>query len=521
MMFYYLYAEEERLNIISQADSSKQTVLLQSIAWEERDHLEQWLDHLSPRDQIVLIVDYIDETLHREWVPKIHFWEKASIEKRFLDKTSFEGALFSHVRWLKATQKTEQGREEQALMIASLYRHESLAFLLDALETRQTSLRAIYSYAFLAEQYFFRVIAAKHKIKRKALNAPFMLLIRESSHSFRQMFVENGSLRISRHLELPPELVSETEILSALMREMDVAIQYLYNQRTLVPNAEVGLVYVSPEFNDGDQVRELFMGQIARDAWDLSSIPVLSLPIGSFKKADVSIGDHCPGLLPWLIQFIEQHHPVSFYKTPYQARVQKLQTTRIALLAASILLGALGSMILIEKAIDTSLLKEKTLAIQDKQNAMQTRLTALKAYSYPDVNAADMQASVQFTQAVTQLKGNSALDIDLSAIAQVVSRHSHIQLDDIHWQKNGGLDSRFVQVKIGGWVGPFNGQYQQPVKWVDEFLTELKKQPKVKEATLTKEPLNRKLENAVSVNSSQSPVTNGLPFQITFVMEGR
>ena len=133
-------------------------------------------------------------------------------------------------------------------------------------------------------------------------------------------------------------------------------------------------------------------------------------------------------------------------------------------------------------------------------------------------DAQRIKASVEFSEAILKLKVNRLISFDVNSLSEVFLNNTNIQLKQIDWQGVDRYDSRANQINIQAWVFPFYETYHDPVMWVDKFVQELSQVQGVKNVVLQKEPLNRQLSQALTINTSIGRV-NALPFTVTLRIE--
>ena len=508
-----LHLTEKQISVIDVAQLDVEKPDAVSFAWSEQDKIENWIAQLKSSLEIVMIVDFIDETLHYDWVPKLLPWEKSAIEKRFQDKAKSDGAIFFHTRWLNDFRKNQEGREEQLIMISSVYGTEGLKSLLTMFEEAQLSITGVYSYSFIVEKYFLKNIAPAIELSRKQLKQPIMLVFRESKFSFRQIFFNNGGLRISRHIELDSELESDIALNTALVHETHVAIKYLYNQKIIPFNSEIGFIYLNSHGGDDMEIKDLFQETVALPGWDPEKAPIVVSDLyditGTERKDQTLYGP-----IHFLVRFLVEKNLPSFYANEYTQKISLFKKLRQLIVVVTIALAGAATLFSFHSAVDTFLLKEKLERIEQKIASLQNQKLQLQDSIDLKYDAQDIKASVSFSESLLKVKLKGELGFNVETLSRVLENHPNILIEEISWEKQQTVDSDQLEVLLQGWVFPFEEAYEPAVNWVDALVEDLKMSDGIDQVQLTKEPLSRKSQKALMVSSSSTETVNALPFSI-------
>ncbi|MDG4811880.1 hypothetical protein P8629_02570 [Hydrogenovibrio sp. 3SP14C1] len=512
-MNYILYVKEKEITVIEQQTFCKLDHEVLTLDWSD-DSAEKFLKSLSKYSTVTVVLDFIDENLHYEWVPKLLPWEKPVMVDRLTAKAKSEGSLFVHAKWLPVFRTNASGREEQQLLIASVLRSPEVERLFGLFETLNVTLIGVYSYAFLMGDFFFAKVAPRLHISRKQLAHPFLLVIRESHCHFRQIFFHHGVLKISRHIDLEDVSDDEALIASALIHETKITVKYLYNQKILPINAEVGFVYLAVERDNENRVVELFKQTIPFSNWQSDN---WFAKAGNLNEL-LHLQEHCrnQGAMNVLMTFLFKVRPGSFYHVPYAVRIKRFLVLRKGMYVIWITVALLGSYGFIQQGIDNYLLSEKTQWIETQSHQLQLEKSQLQRSIDLKYNAEDIKAIVEFSEALLHKPSAMIVEADLEFLSQVLQQHSHILMTDLKWRVNQQFDSDTLLVSLSGQVIPFNKTYEQPVKWVDDFVSSLAKSPKVQFIDLIQEPLDRRTQKSLQVDGKSNNDDQALPFAIRF-----
>lgn len=508
-MDFILHLKDKSFSIIDVSKLHHQLPCISEFDWQDEHPLEKFLTTIPDTASISIIVDFIDENIHFEWVPKLLPWEKSTIEKRLTQKAKAEGAVFVHSNWMPMYQTNSEGRQEQQFQISSVLASENLTWLLSSLEEAQVSIKSMYSYAFLLEAFFMTKVAPALSLNKKKLKRPFIMVFREDQHHFRQIFFHNGRLRISRHIVLDDEIDSEAALNHALVHETRVAIKYLYNQKILPFNSEVGFIYINALHDNEEELAELYRQQIAQSSWDFDQTFIMSASLNQ-NQSEVCRSDFAS--ICTLAEFIYKRKLASYYVNPYVEKIRFLTQLKHIFFTLSFVLSMSLLYFAVSEGINQYLLWSKLGLIEAKTQSYLAEKQRLQSSTELSYDAEDIKATVTFSEQLLQAKVEGDMGFDVKALAKILARHSHILMDQLEWSNNQKFDDKQVNLQLHGWVFPFKNSYQKPVEWVDALVKDFKTSNFASDVVLLEEPLNRSLKKSLSIVELEIEGVNALPF---------
>lgn len=484
--------------------------------WNEEERLQEYLETVSSELTVAAVLDFVDEVIETDWFPKPFPWEKATIEKRMVQKASSTGAEFVNFSWQSETQKNEHGAVQQAYRVVSIAQNPDLRNFFDTLEANEINLLAIYSNTFLIDGLYSSLIRKQVKISAKEMKAPTMVVFRESPHIFRQVFLENGDIKLTRLVEIDDELEGFVAILHAVVDETNLAVKYIYNQKLLPYNTPISLVYVDDDQDSQDISQELYQDNVVQASWEEGEYvvkacdyePLMSL---HFAGLDSSFRN-------MVATYVLQKSPKPLYANDYSKTIYSfIQAKQAAFITAFVVLFVglfLAGQVWVENQILASTkeaLDQQTVTLDAERDRIQKRIKF-------DSDAEDIKEIVVFSEQVLKARTDYALGYDIVSLSEIIARHPNIQLVKMEWQNAGTFDELMFNIEIHGLVFPFEQAFDMPVQWVDAFVEDLKTLASVKDVTLQKEPLDRKLTQALTVPDSIEEV-NALPFSLKVEMK--
>ncbi len=488
------------------------------ISWNNEPALEEVLSKLDIKSQVSIILDFVDEDIRYDWEPKLLPWEKSGFAKQRLLKRMAESAMFVKLNWLSETRIDESGREEQVMLMASTLATPELVSFFNALEEAQVSLTAIYSSSFLLEQLFLTQIAKKIGVGRKKIKQPLMLILKESAHSFKQIFFLNGRIRISRQVILDDELETDEAITIGLVAETQIAIKYVYNQKIIPFNSAVSVVFLTDD-EHGIDVITSFREALYNPAWDAKKVFYISSCFSEYYVANFT--SEKATVVTQLINYVVRKTPKSFYHNTFVDKVNILIRLKKLLLISIAIISISGASYVFYHGVNTYLLINKTEALYAKTLQFQSEKKRLQEGIQLKYDAEDIKASVDFSESLLSSKIGGMLGFNVKSLSEVLSNHPHILMDGLKWSKINEFDSATSEVIINGWVFPFKDAYEPPVKWVDSLVKDLGADINFEQVTLVKAPLDRSLKKALFINGSIDNTINALPFTITLIAKER
>lgn len=489
----------------------------QFLEWDQPDLIEQYLAKMPEHSLADVVLDLIDEELSFDWAPKVHPWEKSGIANRKKSRLENDSTLLSKVEWLGLNQQNEDGRKEELLLSATIADSQNVSSFLQNLELAQVVLRNVHSKAFLLKDYFNKKVKPYLKLTRQDHKKPFLMVARQSESVFRQTFFFDGELRLSRLVELDGSYSSPEDIRAALIAETKLAIAYVYNQKIVEFNDPVGFIFLDGDNTIIDGILASCQEEgLIRSSWEESDYFV---GIANFKQVSAD-GANCKKSSnkcyseQAVTDFIISDKPKGFYDTPYTKRINGLLVGRSVLTFVNIGLFLFGMYYVLISGVDTWLSWERQTILQQKIVEHQNEKVRLQNMVKLQDDSQKIKASVEFSEAILKLKVNRLIGFDVNAVSEVFRNNPNIQLSSLNWKQVERFDSRKNQINIEGWVFPFYDTYNDPVKWVDKFVAELAKVPGVETVRLQKEPLNRKLNQALNINTGKGNL-NALPFTVS------
>lgn len=515
-MKYVVYATDTGFTIYR--EKKTQGDELSTVLWKETQKVDDFLFQLTPKDEVYILLDSLEEELSFEWSPKVMPWEKGALLKRRLERAKNDSVALVEVKPSQAERKSKDGRKEELILTASVSNIFNLENVLTKFKNANVLLKAIYSKPYLIK-HFFENVSSGLNLPKNHSKFPLLITSRKSQHKYRQTFIFDGTLRLSRMVELDEYLQENVEIQDALMNETRLAVSYVYNQKILPFDAPFAMFFLdsNPEIlQDLEQValkRKLISETWVADEYFFSTALFSDL----FKET----GFYCQQLESEayfseqaMVDYIMHSQPKGFYRTEHTKKIETLFLVRKGMISTNIALS-LGLVAFVALSSVDSYLKWQELGMLDERIvAHDVEKKRLESLVQLKDDAQTIKSSVEFSESILKLKLGRIVGFDIQKLSETLVKHSNIQISDIKWSNKERFDSKLYEISFNGWVFPFYETYQKPIQWIDELVADLEKVPGIEQVNLTKEPLNRNLNQAVTINTDKGKV-KALPFSIT------
>lgn len=513
-MKYVFYISNNSLTVYQ--DHNHSTEWTNTFLWSNQKEIDFFLTELPAKSPVSMILDLVEEDISMDSFPKLYLWEKNSVRDQHINHRKEDGADLVNTQWTGQTVISSDGRAEELLLTSSITSPSQLINFMGIIEDAQIMLTGIYSAPFLLANCFKTEISQVLGLSKEQLNHPFFIISRQSESNYRQTFFNQSGIRISRLIEIDKDPDDYDGLKAALIHETKLAKNYVYNQN--IVSAEENVSYV---FIDGDHKRLAGLDELAEKS---GLITVPNVDENAFFKtlgfnldsvgAETAMSDLYASKS--LADFVFRQSPKNFYTNPYVTKVTNLMMGARGLITFNSLVLLALLIYITVSAVDWYMGQQRLDRLDNSIVNHQIEKDRLEKVVNLQIDAEEIKASVEFSEAVLQLKTQGTLGFDVKPVSDVIASHAeHIQVMKLDWKKQGKFDSPVYDIDLQGLVYPFIDYYREPVMWVDNLRDELSKLDKVKKVRIVKEPLNRDLKQALTIKvDNRSKVVDALPFQI-------
>lgn len=511
------YLTDEYINFIDLKPllAGKQ-LTVDKIPWGDKDLFESSLQNVDEKDTFAVIFDFVDESVDFEWTPKLMAWEKLVYKKQIINNFSAKGINFISLVWLEQFKKNIDGASQQLLLRSLIPHNQALKSFFSVLEEAQLTVVAIYSYPFLLEKYFLHEITSSIGLNKNKVKEPFLLIVQETKYKFRQLFFYKGRLRISRFIDIDTKIKHAKIINANLVEESSAVVKFIYNQKILPFNSEIGFIYIGTSGSRNDDIISQIQEKTSFSNKDHQESFYLSRDLYKLRQSN-KVESTLFSTVSFLAEFIQNKKITTFYSNDYIKKINVLKKVRLLLIVVTVIIMLFGSFYLLSLGEKNIILEKKVTEMDKKISLYQKHKNILQKTISLKYDAEDIEASVAFSESVLDSKTEKILYASFKTLSNVLSRHEHIMVSKLDWEKDKHFDSKKINIMIEGWVFPFDGAFEKPVEWVDLLIKDLSEQYNIDKVELIKEPLDRELEQSLSISAGEVERVNGLPFSFRLI----
>lgn len=457
----------------------------QVVSWPEITNPEArfWLN-LSTQVAIEIWLDLPHESFTLIWPPKLRFWEKQA----WLETQLAQGSLqkgWVQTQWLEVVDQNQHPRT--AVVVLHQAESEPFTELLSLLRSHYF-ITGLYALSTLKRDYALAFAEQTLGIKRQTIQSVVCWQLDEDH--FGVWLWQTGQWIFSRRLSFVVES-GLARVVNQLQQAIQQALRYLEQQGVHFFPAESHLWLITEKTKLSPwqetlltQFETLESVWLSVECWALDnrSWSQISKPkdLISYRLSEIGVNQRRLIQAKWL--------------------------KRMNRLSWALLIAWLGHSLIVWQVEG-----EKQQALVQQITQWQAQSQQLSEQLQLTFDAQDLKQTVLLATGIEQLNQPSLLGFKLDAILQVLTQHVAIHLTEVSWQRQKSWDDSVLVVTLSGWVGPFEGDYQQPVAWVDRLVQDLRQLTVWQQVNLTQEPLERKGEKALSVTGQRQ---RALPFQI-------
>jgi len=501
------FLNEAGITVVSKTASAIESVE-EYFSWDDKTKFSNFLTGVPYHFVSAVVLDFADEHTEYKWVARLMPWEKAQQESILSQKT--QGLLVNITR-LKNTKSNKKGRSEEEIKITYLPKSEELNYFINEINKANLIMPFMYSSVFFIGHIFHKKLKKQLCLNYEKLNSPILLVVKEVKKTFRQVFIVRGQIKFTRLIYIDSE-VKEGDIAYRMLKETQLFIKHIYNQKVIPYNKLIGLVYISDDKNMKEDFLRLYKktlfstGEVKQDivleTLDFNSIACSGkrfYPIMLFKNV--------------ILSHLFTQPPITFYKNFITSRSNNIIKGKKSLLFASVLASCSGLFLIGLLWVDSIVLEEHNARLQHDI----VQLSNDKKLIQKDLNlkydAEDIQEIALFSKALAQENSRNSLKFNIKFFEGILTNNNNIQLKELKWEVGKHFNFQVTKVILSGTVFPFEGSYSQPIAWINSFVEEIKLLPNVLNVNLIEGPVDKKLTTSIVVESpAKSKKT--LPFKI-------
>ncbi|MFL6658186.1 MAG: hypothetical protein ACJ8GW_08955 [Massilia sp.] len=481
---FYLNNQE----LVAYAWEAKQLTRLASFDNDEAGR-EQFAGYLDGAPQVpsYLLVDVIEEDFQRDTTPHVTGKGRAALVERKLSQL-YRDTPFRHA---SLQGRDKEGRKDDRYLFNALTNPDLPRTWLAILAKYAVPLAGMYSLASLGQQLFDRL-----KLTSKAV-----LLVTHQSSGLRQSFFHEGALRFSRLTPLfdhAPERLAET-----FRTESAKTRQFMASTRLLARGVQVELVLLA----SADNIKAL-----APELVDNADVHYAPLTLDEAREQlRVGLFDTSGECNPMYLALLATASPASHFHLRDQKHFHSLLRLRQMLYAASGVVALAAVAWTIVDVLTILELRREAVRLESETAATELRLNAVvKDMPVTQVTPHNMRATVNLEAMVSQ---NVPLpNVQVAELSTVLNNLPQIKLKKLQWQVLDpavalappdpagaaplappppgdfppppalvGIPDRTGQsLLLEGEIAPFKGDYRAAIDAVNQLVTQMNRNPKVR-----------------------------------------
>ncbi|MES2636382.1 MAG: hypothetical protein V4605_03585 [Pseudomonadota bacterium] len=442
---------------------------------------------------IYLIVDAVEEDYRLESLPHTTGRARAEIIERKLNQFN-RSSVFRAAHFINRS--TDKRKDDNFLFVA-LSNADSLQGWLDVIQANQSPLVGVYLLPMISQV----------AVRQMKLMAPHILLCEQLPSGFRQTYLHNGRLRMSRLV--PMVDIKPNQLAYFYLVEIEKTRLYLMSQRLI--NSETALQMVLPALDNSHH-------EIAKSISQDQGLECKTVDILAYAKnvrIDTTLVKTNPELLH--MQLLANGNVPDNLAPAAYSKIYNLNNTRRILHITTLIIMTAGLLLTAYYVWQGKKQKDQLQAIT-AQTLQQQRLYNQVAQNFPaaPIPSNELKIAVELVQVI---KKNSQSPAQLMQILSgACEALPEITLNRVRWVRSATDDIKdeassdstasnqsgqvaavntsndptnllqigFVNAEIKG----FTGDYRAALNTVSQFVSKLRENPAVDQVVILQEPVN-------------------------------
>ncbi len=463
------------------------------LSHEGRRNFRRYLAETA-KSPFYVLVDVFEEEYKPDTIPHVGAADRAAIIRRRVSR------LFGDPRYYfyRLTGREKKGRRDDRVLLAAITDAKAIKPWIDMLVEAKAPLAGIYSLSLLTESVL------KHIEKETPRHKLIVSL--QSISGLRQTFFYDGEFQISRLVRLPR--YGTVSYAPYIRDEIDKIYRYLNSLRLMRRDEPLHVYFIFLN----DELLDILKADYSSDAlrqYHFCDVNELLANSGSARTSSTPYSDL------FFIHHLLRSKPENMYALSDERRYFSMRRWRYSMLAAGLLLliaGVIGSGAYFVQGVNY---RQQGLAAQ-KKTQFYTARYELAREGLPElpVAAADLKVAVDI---VTTLEKYTSSPLDMVRLLSAsLERFPVIQIANMDWaagadpnlnsnaadaQTNAagstGIDYgdqsayQYYQIAVlEGRIHPFDGDYRQAIKTINEFAEDIRVRDGVYEVRIVTLPLD-------------------------------
>jgi len=394
------------------------------IKYDDEISIDKFFTILEPGTSIEIVIDVSEEELEIIAVPKVYPWERKNLLKINEAKINKEKVYFY-------SSSIVNDKKNTYIRFLKIYHNKHIERFIDSCVQKRYFINGIYISDLLVETYL-----KSRKFRKKSFLTPrftsTLLTIRRSVNSYKQLFINNGSVELVRTIDIKYNLNSVLEVYEQIVRECELTVRYLYNSNLIEKDSIVNFLFVD---NDDAKSRESEILQFS-ESFFINSFEWVnkndSVRLVSFNdlidvdgKHDIVINDLATFSLCIVdsLPFISSHINTEAVKF-----VRLVSGLRVGGIIASILLLLVGGGYLLYLYLHYLQTNEVLHSLSSQNNMLTSLKEDLESKTRMPYDPAELIALIELANKFQQVKNQSDVRHLIIDFAYVLSAFPDIKL---------------------------------------------------------------------------------------------
>ena len=390
------------------------------IRFEDEYRLNEFFESLPLYSTVRIYLDLADTELEIDQVPELKFWERSKYMETHQLRALKKNTLLSDFQLMGVT---GQHYIRKLAVLAS----EEINRFFERLVDRRAIITGAHSVEHVVESN--RLWQKVHAAHKETKGQPLLMIIRRDATSYRQFFILDDRVVLSRVVEIPEDVTAVDEFYDYLARESDMGIRFLYNEKLVEFGKAFSIVIYEPDevLSAGIQPDAFLRETMVSTAdWLDQSYLIASDSIGRLCRRKGVSGVH---YLPELVICLEkplkavrgfQHEAINLSKAVLYGRN--------GLVVFSLLFLMLGAYFIGSYASQYFFLDDRISYLDNRISYLKKTRADLQSRIDIPYDARDLKTIVDFSESFRKIKEDRSLARAVAPMMALMNQNPDIRL---------------------------------------------------------------------------------------------
>lgn len=390
------------------------------IRFEDEYRLNEFFESLPLYSTVRIYLDLADTELEIDQIPELKFWERSKYMDTYRLRALKKNTLLSDFQMMDVD-------GQHYIRKLAVLGAEGISRFMERLVDRRTIITGAHSVEHVVESN--RLWQPVHAAHKETKGQPLLLIIRRDATSYRQFFILDDRVVLSRVVEIPEDVTDVGEFYDYLARESDMGIRFLYNEKIVDFGKAFSIViYETEEVLSSGIQPDAFLREtmVSTADWLDQSYIIASASIGklchSRREADIHY-------LPELVICLEkpfkairgfQHEAINLSRAVLYGRN--------GLVAFSLLFLMLGAYFIGSYASQYFFLDDRISYLNNRISYLKKTRADLQSRIDIPYDARDLKTIVEFSESFRKIKDDRSLTRAIAPLMALMTQNPDIRL---------------------------------------------------------------------------------------------